>query len=372
MSALVVIAIEQAELSYARTSEQILGSLTHLQKGDTVVILTFEGQHSQPPRHLPRLVAATGIALFPYLACAQGAADYPNKPVRVIVSSSAGGGSDIQARMLAQKLSESTKQQFQVDNRPGAGDTIGTGLAAKAAPDGYTLLLTSPSFTIAPAMYPKFPVDPLRDFAAISLVASAPMILLVHPSLPVKSVKEVIALAKSTPATINIGTGPAGTSTHLVAAAFASAANIKVTLVPYQEVSQRYGNAIAGHTQMIFAPVPGAQPFLKSGRLRPLAVTSAKRSSVLPDLPTVAEGGVRDYEASVWYGLVAPAGTPINVINKLHAEIVKAIKSPDVIKRFADEGADAIGSTPEQFEQFIAAEVSRWRKAIKDAGVQVQ
>ncbi len=321
-------------------------------------------------RNFKVVIAATALASSPCLVFAQ--ADYPNRPVRLIVASSPGGGTDVQARMFAQKMSESLKQPFTVDNRPGAGDTIGTGLAAKSAPDGYTLLVVSPSFTMAPALYPKFPHDPLRDVAPISLVVSSPLLLLVHPSLPVKSVKDLIALARAKPGAMDIGVGPSGTFTHLAASSFASAANIKVTLIPYQDVAQRYGNAIAGHTHMIFAPVVGALPYSKSGRLRALAVTGAQRSSVLPELPTLSEAGVAGYDVTTWYGWVAPAGTPAAIVNKLSAELVKAVKSPDIVKRLADDGGEAVGSTPEQFRQIIATEIPRWQKAAKDAGLRAE
>ena len=281
-------------------------------------------------RNFRIVIAATALASLPCPVFAQGATDYPNRPVRLIVASSAGGGTDVQARMFAQKMSESLKQQFTVDNRPGAGDTIGTGLAAKAVPDGYTLLVVSPSFTMAPALYPKFPHHPLKDFEPISLVVSAPLLLLVHPSLPAKSIKELIALAKKTPGGFDIGVGPSGTFTHLAASSFATAAGIKATLIPYQDVGQRYANAIAGHTQMIFAPVVAAQPYVSSARLRALGVSGTRRSSALPELPTLAEAGVSGYDVTTWYGCVAPAGTPAPIINRLNAELVKAVKSPDV------------------------------------------
>jgi len=314
---------------------------------------------------------AIGLALQTHAAFAQNAADYPNRSVRVIVASSPGGGTDLQARMFAQKLSDSMKQQFVIDNRPGAGDTIGTGLAVKSPADGYTLLVVSPSFTMAPALYPKFPADPTKDLTPISLVVSSPLLLLAHPSLPAKSIQELVALAKTTPGAMDIGVGPSGTFTHLAAASFAAAAGIKVTLVPFQDVGQRYGNAIAGHTHMLFAPVNAALPYLKAGRLRALAVTGSRRSSALPGLNTIAESGVAGYDVTTWYGWVAPAGTPAAIVAKLNAELVKAVKLPDIARRLLEDGGEPVGSTAEQFAQIIASEIPRWRKATRDAGIRV-
>ena len=315
-------------------------------------------------------VAAT-MALSPRLAFAQGAADYPNKPVRIIAAAGAGGGADIIGRIFAQKLTENLKHQFVVENRPGGGDTIGIGLAAKSAPDGYTLMVATPSLTISPALHPTFAVDPIRDFAPISLTNKAPYLLVVHPSLPARSVKELIALAKSKPGELNIGITVGGTQ-HLATAYFASMANIKVTNVPYTQAGQIMTDTMGGQIQGYILPVQTTLPVVKSGRLRALGVTTAERTPVLPELPTITESGVPGYDVSGWYGWITPAGTPAAVISKLNVELIRALRSPDVARRLADDGAVVVGNTPEQFGQMIAAEVLRWRTVVKDLGIRVE
>ncbi len=317
------------------------------------------------------LIAAT-ITLplrFPF---AQGVTDYPTKPVRVILASAPGTAVDVVGRLVAGKLSENLKRQFVVDNRPGAGGTIGMGLAAKSAPDGYTLLSVAPVFTFGPALRPDLPYDPVKDFVPIALVAKAPYLLVVHPSLPVKSAKELIALAKSKPGALDVGVGSSGSFTHLATAYFAFTAKIKVTIIPYKGSGQVMVDAIAGQIHMFFGSVLIALSHVKSGRLRALAVSSAERSSVLPELPTLSESGVRGYDVTFWNGWVAPAGTPAAIVSKLSAELGKAVKSPDVAKNLAEDGGEPVGSTPEQFEQLIATEVPRWRKVVRDSGMRVE
>jgi tripartite-type tricarboxylate transporter receptor subunit TctC len=320
--------------------------------------------------HVLVVVTAT-IACFPHLACAQGATDYPARLIRIIVSSAPGAGADLQARFLASKLSESMKQPFVIENRPGAGDTIGTGLAAKSAPDGYTLMVASASFTIAPALYPTFPVDPIKDFAPISVSTRVPYLLSVHPALPVKSVRELIALAKSKPGALYMGITN-GSINHLGGAYFASMANIKVTLIPYKSTAITMTDIMTGQIHMFLQNFQASLPHVKSGRLKGLAVSTAERSSALPGMPTVSESGVPGYDVSAWYGWLAPTGVPASIVNKLNAEIVKTVRLPDIAKRMADDGAEPFGSTPEQFGQLIVSEVARWGKVVKDLNIRVE
>ncbi len=322
-------------------------------------------------RHFLILVVATATTAFPTrFSFAQGAANYPTRPVRVIVAVAPGGGTDLLARMLSQKLSETLKRQFVVENRAGGGNAIGYGFVAESAPDGYTLLAATPSLTFGPALRPDFP-DPIKGFAPISLVASFPFMLLMHPSLPVKSVKELIALARAKPGALDWGVS-SGSFSHLVAAYFVSAADIKVTFIPYKGTGQVLIDAIAGRVQAFFGNVLSYLPQVKSGRLRALAVSSAERSSALPELPTISESGVRGYDVSGWHGWVAPAGTPTAIVSKLSAEFAKAVRSPDVAKTLVRDGGNPIGSTPDQFRQLIAAEVPRWRKVVKDSRMRVE
>ncbi len=323
-------------------------------------------------RFFPLLAMATAsISLCPCAVFAQGVADYPAKPVRIIVSSDPGGAGDITTRMIAAKMSENLKQQFLVENRPGAGDTIGAGLAAKSSPDGYTLLVNAPSFTIAPGLYPNLPYDPIRDFAPISRVTRAPLLLAVHPALPVKSTKELIALAKSKPGALDLGVAQ-GSITHLGAAYLASTAGIKVALIPYKGAAQALLDTVAGQIQVALGNVVGTLPHVRSGRLRVLAVSSAERAAAVPDLATIAESGVPGYDVTTWNGWLAPAGTPPAMINKLSLELARAVKSQDVTKKLLGDGAEPVGSTPEQFQQLIAVEIPRWRKIVNDLGLQAQ
>src|SRR5688572_24356091 len=282
-------------------------------------------------------VAAT-TAWAAHLAYAQSAADYPSKPVRIIAAAGVGGGADVIGRIFAQKLSDNLKSQFVVENRPGGGDTIGIALTAKSAPDGYTLMVATPSLTIAPALHPTFSVDPLRDFVPISLTNKAPYLLVVHPSLPIKSTKDLIALATAKPGAMNIGITVGGTQ-HMATVYFIFSANIKITTVPYTLAGQIMTDTMGGQIHGYILPVQTTLPVVRSGRVRALAVTTAERTPVLPELPTISESGVPGYDVSGWYGWIAPAGTPAAVVSKLNAELIRALKSPDVAKRMADDGA---------------------------------
>lgn len=311
-------------------------------------------------------------AMMSRFAFAQGGADYPTKPVRVVVAQATGGGTDIQARLFSAKLSENLRRQFIVDNRTGAGNTIGFEFVAKAAPDGYTLLAVTPSFTFSPALYKKLSYDPIKDFAPISIVTKAPYILVVHPSLPVKSVKELIALARPRPGQLNSGVGGSGSFTHLAMVWFADSAKIKLTYIPYKGTGPVLIDLIAGQIDMTIGNVLSTLPFIKAGKMRALASSMSTRSAVLPNLPTIAEAGIAGYDLNTWHGWAAPAGTPQAVINKVHQELVRMVKSPQVAEQLAQDGGEPVGSTPEEFRQLLLAEVIRWRKLIASSSITVE
>lgn len=299
------------------------------------------------------------------------AQSYPAKPVRFIVPYAPGGSSDVIARLLGQRLGEALGQTFVVDNRPGAGSMIGTDLAAKSIPDGYTVILSDMPHTINPSVYSKVPYDPVKDFSPITVVGTSAMFLFVNPSMPAQSIKDYIALARSQPGKITIGSGGNGTTTHLSAELLQSGAGIKLTHVPYKGAGPALADVIAGQIQSTFTSMATAAPHVKTGRLRVLAVTSTKRLRSLPDVPTFGESGVKGFVVEHWWGIMAPAGVPNPVVAKLHGEIVKAVNSPDVRERFATLAVEPATNTPEQFRALLAADVKRWAKVVKDAGVKL-
>lgn len=306
-------------------------------------------------------------------ASAQGPAGaYPAKPVRVIVGLAPGGATDIQARIVAQKLSDNLGRSFIVDNRTGAGGTIAYAHVAASAPDGYTLLATSSGYSITPAMYKRLSYDPVKDFAPISLVAQAPFLLMVHPSVPVKSAADLLRLARARPGVLDFGSAGVGSSTHMALELYRITARIKVTHVPYRGTGPALVDTIAGQVHALFGNVLSSLPHVRSGKLRALAVTTAKRSAVLPDLPTISESGVPGYDTSTWHGWLAPAGTPASIIIRLSSEIAKSLQARDVTERFATDGGEPVGGTPEQFTRHLVVEITRWRKVVKDAGIPVQ
>jgi tripartite-type tricarboxylate transporter receptor subunit TctC len=313
--------------------------------------------------------SVTAVLAAALLLAAPAAAQYPAKPVRFIVPSSAGGGTDIIARALAQKLSEALGQQFVVENRPGAGQMIGIELAARAPADGHTILMTASTLAINPIMYKKVSYDPLRDFAPITQAASLPNVLVVHPSLPVKSVAELIALAKREPGKIAYASAGVGTSPQMSVELLKSLAGIDLLHVPYKGTGPGVIDVLAGQVKVMTPNVLTALPHIKSGRLRALAVTGAKRSEALPGVPTMAEAGVPGYESVQWYGVLAPAGTPREIVQRLYAEIAKALHAGEVRERLAADGAEPVGSTPEEFAAFIRAEIAKWSKVAKAAGI---
>ena len=309
---------------------------------------------------------AAGLLLGPAAAAAQG---YPAKPVRIIVPFPAGGGTDLMARTMGEKLGAVLGQSFLVDNRSGAGGTLGTDLAAKSAPDGYTLLVNSSSaLVIGPNLVRKPPYDPLRDLAPVIVIGSAPNVLVVHPSVPAKSVKELIALTKRHPAELNYASNGAGTLSHLTGELFKLRAGIEMVHVPYKGGPPAVTDTMAGNVSLLFSAYPTVSAQIRSGRLRALAVTSAKRAAIAPDLPAVAET-LPGFESSQWWGMFGPAGMPPGVVSRLNAEMQKTLALVDVRKRLAADAAEPIGGSADDCAQFLRADFEKWRKVISDAGV---
>ncbi|HEY5861743.1 MAG TPA: tripartite tricarboxylate transporter substrate binding protein, partial [Casimicrobiaceae bacterium] len=298
---------------------------------------------------------------------------YPTKPVRVVVPFPAGGTTDILARAASQKLSETWGQQALVDNRPGAGGNIGAELVAKAPPDGYTLLMgTVGTHAINASLYPKMPYDHVKDFAPVILVAGVPNVLVVHPSLPVNSVQELIAYAKANPGKLNFASSGSGTSIHLSGELFKVMTGVQMTHIPYKGSAPALTDLVGGQVQLMFDNLPSSLAFIKAGKLRALAVTSAQRSPALPDVPTVAESGVPGFEASSWFGLLAPAGTPRDIVTKINADTQKWLASPDAKDKLAAQGAAAAGGSPEDFAKHIQAETAKWARVVKESGAKVE
>jgi tripartite-type tricarboxylate transporter receptor subunit TctC len=309
--------------------------------------------------------AAGAAAVVPQALHAQ---PYPTKPVRMIVPWPPGGGTDIVARTLAHKLSENLGQQVVIENKPGAAAIIGTDLAAKSPPDGYTLLMGNlgPNAANA-ALYKQLPYDVAKDFTPISLVATAPYIMVVHPSVPAKSVREFIDLAKKNPGKLNFGTGGIGSPPHLATELFIMLADVRMEHVPYKGGAAHTTALLGGQVQLTLNSPLEVLPHARSGKLRPLAITTAQRSDIAPELPTLAEAGVPGYEFLVWWGLFGPAGMPQEIVGRLHGETVKALKAPDVRERFAKLGANVVGSSPKEFAAYIAAEVEKWTRVAREA-----
>jgi tripartite-type tricarboxylate transporter receptor subunit TctC len=309
-----------------------------------------------------------------FLATSTGAAasDYPNKPIRIIVGLAPGGATDIIARGVAQKLTEGLGQSVVIDNRAGAGGNIGANLAATSPPDGYTALIVSSTYSINPSLYRQMPFDPVKDLQPVTWIASSPFLLLVHPSLAAKNVKELIALAKAKPKQLNYGSGGVGNSGHLAAELFTSMAGIEFTHVPYKGAGPALIEAVGGHVQLIFSSIVSGMPFARNGKLNALAITTLKRSSAMPELPTVSESGLNGYDFSSWYGLLVPAKTSAAIIARLNAETVKALKAPDLKERLATEGCEPVGSSPQQFATHLSTEMARWTKVIKVSGMRAE
>jgi tripartite-type tricarboxylate transporter receptor subunit TctC len=306
------------------------------------------------------------IAALVAAACANGAGAqvYPSKPVRLIVPYAAGGGVDILGRIVAAKLTESLGVQVIVDNRAGGGTIIGSEAVAKAPPDGYTLLFTNAALTASPALNEKLPFDPVKSFAPVAMVAGSYNVLIVHPSLPVKTVKDMVALAKSKPGQLNYASGGVGSAIHLAMELFASRANIDVVHIPYKGAGPALTDVLGGQVLTMFATPVAAMPYIKTGRLRPLGVSSLKRLAFLPDVPTIAESGYPGFEVNNWYGMLAPADTPRELVTRLNTMVNALLAMPDVKERVGGLGAEPQPGTPEQFAQRVSKEVSGWTQVL--------
>jgi tripartite-type tricarboxylate transporter receptor subunit TctC len=313
-------------------------------------------------------LCALGLALCG-LAWAQA---YPSKTVRIIVPFPPGGGTDVIARVIAQKLTESWGQQVIVDNKAGASGTIGSDLVAKSAADGYTLLLTATHHAINLSMYKQLPYDTLRDFVPVAYIAASPNLLLLHPSVPANNVQELIAYAKSKPGGLNYAASSVGGATHLTGELFKTAAGIQLQHIPYQGAAPAMTDLLGGQVPMMFDVIPTALAHVRSGRLKAIAVTSARRTTVMPEVPTIAESGIPGFEAISWFGLYAPAATPKDTVNKLNADFNRVLQLPEVKDKLAAQGAEPIAMTPEQFAGYLRAEIAKWAKAIKDSGAKAE
>ncbi len=303
-------------------------------------------------------------------ACDTSAQDYPVRAIRFVVPFPASGGGDIIIRALSQKLGERLGQSVVVDNRSGAGGNLGTDIVAHAPADGYTLVMANVSpFAINTSIYKKMPYNPVTDFTPITLVASFPNILVVHPSLPAQSLKELVTLARARPGQLTYASSGAGSTTHLSAEFFKSQAKIDLVHVPYKGGGQALIDLIAGHVTMYFSSVPGALPHVRARRLRGLAVTSLTRSSAAPETPTLAESGFPGFEAATWIGAAAPAGLPRPIVNRLNSEIVDIMRTPEMRERLINQGAEPLTTTPEQFSAYIKSEIAKWAKIVRDTGI---
>jgi tripartite-type tricarboxylate transporter receptor subunit TctC len=295
---------------------------------------------------------------------------FPDRPIRMLVGFSAGGGTDVIARILAQKLSETVGQTVVVENRTGASGLIAAEAVAKSVPDGYTLMMGSQTtLAVAPTLYRKSTLDPAKDFTGIALAGISPMVLVVHPSVPAQSVSDLIAMAKAAPGTINFGSGGLGTTPHMAAELFSSLAGIKMAHVAYRGEAPAINDLLGGQIAVMFPNLSAVVGNVKAGQLRALAITSARRSAAAPDLPTIAETAIPNFEAATWFALVAPAGTPRDVVVRLNLELEHALAQPDIKQRLADLGMSSEESTPEGLDAYIRAEIAKWTKVIKDADI---
>ena len=301
--------------------------------------------------------------------CALAAEAYPVRPVRLIVPYAAGGNADLVGRLVADGLTSRLGTQFVVDNRPGASSIIGTELVVKAPADGYTLLLVASTFAVNPSLVPKLPYDSLRDLIPISLVAQTPQILVAAPSVPARSLKELIAMAKAKPGTLNYGSTGVGSTANMAGALLNVLAGIHVVHVPYKATAQVMTDVMAGHLHLAIPSLTASIPHIRSGKLRPMGVTSAKRSAQLPEVPTIAEGGVPGYQAVIWNAVLAPRGTPKPILDRLSVEVAAAMRAPEAAERYRALGAETIGSTPEEFATFLRSEIAQYARVIRESGL---
>lgn len=334
-----------------------------------MILMSYQPKTKIRPLLGAMLTGVAALLLAPQVINAQA---YPSRPIRVIVPQSAGGSTDLVARAVGQRISDALGQPVVVDNRPGAGSINGTDIAAKATPDGYTLLVVAASFTITPNIRRKVPYDVVRDFTPVSQLVTLPHILVVHPSLPVKSVKELIALAKAKPGELNFASSGIGTSTHMATELFMYVTDIKMVNIPYKGGAPGMTALLGGQVQLYFAAISTAIPHVRSGRLRALAVSTAKRSIAAPEYPTIQEAGVPEYEHASWVGMLAPDQTSQAVIAQLNREAVKAVEAPDVQKQLLRSGVEPLGSSPKEFDKVIKSELAKWARVVKAAGIEKQ
>ena len=321
---------------------------------------------------LRSLAAVLGVVLLAFGTSAS-AQQYPNRPIRFVVPFAPGGSTDTLARTIGQKLTEALQQQVVVDNRSGANGNIGMEIVAHAAPDGYTILLGYiANLGIGPGLYAKLPFDPVRDYAPITQLASSPNILAVHPSLPVKSLRELIAYAKTNPKKLNFASSGVGSIGHLTGELLNRSAGVDMVHVPYKGSGQAVIDLLGGQVQMMFSGMSSVMQHIKAGKLRALAVTGAQRSPAVPDVPTIAESGFPGFEATAWYGVLAAARTPKTIVNRLHDEIVRALALPDVKERLNNVGFELVGGTPDEFTAFIKSEIAKWTRVVRDAHISAE
>ncbi len=338
-----------------------------------VALLSFRRHRSGRAGMAAWKIATVAAVLAGTLAIgAAQAADYPAKPVRMIVPLAMGGGSDIVGRIVAVALADHWGQPVVVDNRPGAGSTLGTALAAKATPDGYTVLVSSSSIAISPALYKKLPFDVVRDFVPVTLIASQPSILAVHGAVQARTVRELIALAKANPGKLAYGSAGAGSATHLGSELFKYTAGVDLLHVPYKSAGLATTALLVGEVQLLVTNMASVLPHIKSGRVRALGITSLQRSPLAPEVPTVAESGLPKFEYATWYGMLAPAGTPSAIVTRIQTDIAKVLGPPKVRERLSQQGLDVLATSPGDFARYLAEELTRWQTVVKAAGISLQ
>jgi len=312
------------------------------------------------------------IGLLAAATLPAAAQQYPDRPIRLVVPYAPGGGTDLTSRLIALRLTESFKQQVIVDNRAGGASNIGAEITARSAPDGYTMMMAGISFSINVSIFSKLGYDPIKDFDPVSLVATVPLIVVVHPSVPATNIKELIALARAKPGTLNYASGGAGTANHIAGELFKYMTGTDIVHVPYKGGGPALADVVGGQVQLLFNTMTSTVGFMNSGKLRALAVTGKRRSPGVPNLPTVAEAGVPGYDVGAWFGIVVPRGTQRAIVNKLNSEIVRITRLPEAREQFAAQGAEAIGSTPEEFAQHLRVEIDKWAKVAKAAKMRAE
>lgn len=317
------------------------------------------------PRPLFSALLAAVVLAVPAFAWGQ---QYPTKPIRVVAPFAPGGGTDFIARIIAQKLTAALGQQVMVDNRPGAGGTVGTEIGVRSAPDGYTLTMIAASYTVNPSLY-KLKFDPANDVSALILIDKGPFLVVVHPSMPVKNIKDLIALAKAKPGEINYATSGQGSIVHMATELFLSMAGVKMTHIPYKGTGPALTDTISGQTTLLFGSIASTLPYTKSGRLRPIAVTTAKRIPAEPGIPSIAESGVPGYDVTNWHGLIGPKGMPRPIVDRINGEVAKIIKQKEMEAQLQSDGLSADGGPPEEFQERIRKEIDQWKKVVARAGI---